>query len=611
LNEPSAASAEQQKQTLLTARNLVLATFLLLGAVIVRGCMTTSTPVLRSSGSASVPMNDDLFAAASDTLDRLHEYNTFEALGQIVDRFNRWVRQHPRDDAWQLDPLVETLPREPDDLKSILLLRTAGDYRLNTNRQHTDDQYHFLEATWMRNIAGIARGDQSDDLARAVRLFDWTVRHLQLEKDPPPDSPQFDLLPWENLVLGRATAAHRAWVFTLLCRQQNLDVAMLAIPDAKQPGGLRLWTAALCKDNQLYLFDPRLGIPLPGPSGQGVATLEQVAADDALLRPLDLPKFKYPVTSDDAKRVVAWVEGSPHYLSRRMELIGSRLAGERRVVLAASPSATAERLKQCKHVSDVRLWPLPYQVHRRREQAAGPARLEYDRNMMVLTIPLPKPKRPDSDQGVKEDLQGAEGAMTHRFGEGRRRATVQENHTLWGGRVLQFKGILKPTGDHTRECAQSHYLSFLLPQSDIDKMLDQITQATASIDPQQSAGMRTAFEKALPLAKQNANYWLGLIAFDRGEREPDQYEVAATWFNKCSFETTVDGPWIDGADYNLARTHEVLYELALKAGDKDKAAEHLKKALKLYDEDESPQRHGNHLRGKWLREKAHGHSGAG
>ena len=61
---------------------------------------------------------------------------------------------------------------------------------------------------------------------------------------------------------------------------------MLATPDPKSPDGLRPWIPALVSGGNLYLFDTTYGLPIPGPKGQGIATLAQAAAA------LGTPKWK-------------------------------------------------------------------------------------------------------------------------------------------------------------------------------------------------------------------------------------------------------------------------------------------------------------------------------
>src|SRR5690606_25186929 len=104
------------------------------------------------------------------------------------------------------------------------------------------------------------------DLAIAERLFDWTVRNLQLDAPPveksaaeevaaatdrdgnrlppvpkPPQGTKYSV--GESLLLGHADALTRAQVFLLLLRQQGIDGAMLAVDD-EASGELKPWLPA-------------------------------------------------------------------------------------------------------------------------------------------------------------------------------------------------------------------------------------------------------------------------------------------------------------------------------------------------------------------------------
>jgi hypothetical protein len=129
---------------------------------------------------------------------------------------------------------------------------------------------------------------------------------------------------------------------------------------------------------------------------------------------------------------------------------------------------------------------------------------------------------------------------------------------------------------------------------------------------------------ALRFAQRNARYWLGLITFEEGD-----YPVALHHFDARTLKAAPDGPWTHGARYNLARTHEAIADSIGNLLEQDKSAQtielpavlvslfdgrtavttdelsrveadHLRVAKALYENDKSPQRRGNRLRGKWL-----------
>ena len=387
-----------------------------------------------------------------------------------------------------------------------------------------NDMIGLQESIWLRDIAKNARGNQLDDLSIAESLFDWTVRNIQLVEDPPADAPAGQNSATEILLLGRGTAHERAWIFLLLLRQQGLDGVMLAIPGRDGPGEEappRDWLTALVADNDLYLFDSWLGMPLPGPPGHRVATLADVAADDGLLRKLDVSSTRpYPVKAEQLAGLIAYVEASPGYLSRRMETLEARLTGDQRIVLSAHPQRLAERLADRPQIKEVRCWPFPYEFLKARGEL--------------------KPGQPPPSAADLVVFQAVE--------------------PLIRARILQFKGAL----DGPRS-AKAHYLNSRLSKQQVAR-----------------SRMPAEQKKIWQTAKEDASYWLGLIAF-----EQKNYPVAVDYFSRRTLEATPDGPWTDGAHYNLGRTYEALGQL--------------EPAIELFQSDRSPQKHGNRLRARRLK----------
>ena len=50
------------------------------------------------------------------------------------------------------------------------------------------DGCSLLEAVWLRDLSEWARGPQADELQQVCRLFDWVVRNIQLDAEPPSGS---------------------------------------------------------------------------------------------------------------------------------------------------------------------------------------------------------------------------------------------------------------------------------------------------------------------------------------------------------------------------------------------------------------------------------------
>ncbi|HEY1785568.1 MAG TPA: tetratricopeptide repeat protein [Pirellulales bacterium] len=472
----------------------------------------------RSPSAVDVQLQEDLIRAVIDNFNRLDEFDPNQIFPQLRDRLNQWMLNSRPAGPWQRDPLLGTLDPSFSSAPLVAFYLKNLEIGLFT----INDMIALQEAIWTRDIAKNARGDQLDELSIAEQLFDWTVRNLQLVEDPPAGTPAIEHSPAEILLLGRGTARERAWVFLLLLRQQGLDGVVLAIPghdgsgEDKSPP--RQWLTAFVTDNDLFLFDPSLGMPIPGPAGHRVATLADVAADDELLRKLDLSSTRpYPVKAEQLGHLVAYVEASPAGLSRRMETLEAHLTGDQRVILTARPQRVAERLAGRPQIDQIRYWSMPYEFWKARGERTPGQPSPSASELLVFEVVPP----------------------------------------LLKGRSLQFKGAI--------ETARANYFSARLSKKQV---------AQLRIRPQE--------KKIWEMAKQDASYWLGLIAFEQKE-----YPVAIDYFSRRTLEATPDGPWSDGAHYNLGRAYEAGGQLA--------------EAIELYQSDRSPQKHGNRLRARRLK----------
>ena len=486
----------------------------------------------------------------------------------VVSQLNQWIgSQEPLAD-WRPDPLLETLPASLRTKKTLAEL-AALSFPLR-------DGPELRQTIWLQSAATTATSQATDDLNRAVRLFDWTVRNIQLES-PESLSSAAPHLPWQTIVLGRGQAIERAWLFALLARQQGLDVVMLARQAAEGDEPVETGLAALAIDDRLYLFDPRLGLPVPGPQGKGVATLDEAAGDDAILRRLDLDaEHPYPLTSSELDQVVALVEASPSYLSQRMWMLESRLTGEHRPVLAFDAGDLAQRLRTFSHVGDVRIWQFPY---RRLREAVR--RKPADDDVAPLVIAA-DPLLAELEPFVLPFVM-------------KRKKTDKPTPVpaLWRGRVLHLLGRF--TGD---EGANFFYQLSRPPDIDLEQQslkAFEMAKAWVQAGPEgreRAEQLASATDRNIELirrAKQHASYWLGLAAFERAEHEHrrELYDTAIDYFFERTLAATPDGPWTHGAYYNLARTYEALGQI--------------EKACETYRQDESaPQHHGNMLRARWL-----------
>jgi hypothetical protein len=533
----------------------VLALLLAAGvAVALSGCDQSTGgsrgPARQASSTAG------LFNSVAESLDRMEQFETGPMLKQICDRLNQWYQQEKPQIDWQPDPLIARLP---DDLRNVLAVKLLD----STQYRIPDDAWFLQQAVWLRDISGRARGDQFEDVQVAERLFDWVVRNIDLEPDTELTPETIRHRPFETLLYGRGRVADRAWLFTLLARQQGLDVVLLAIDGAsgEKP---TLWAPALWSGGELYLFDCRLGVPIPGAGGKGIATLSAIVADPQLLRHLDLDdQHRYPIDAKQLSRVVALVVGSPTDLSRRMALVESRLAGKHKMSLTSPGSALAERVKKATNITDARLWTMPF---------------EFAKWQSTLTENLVRAANREMYpyQALPTRIAGRSGETAR---DARGKPVFQPNPTLLKARTLDFKGEFD--GD---EGAKIHYLRARPTDAEINDF--QLPDSVAKQLPKEELPRIEASQVlVIRRAKQAASLWLGLVHF-----EQQNYHEAIDFFANRVLKGNPEGMWAAAARYNLGRSYE--------------AAGQIDKAIATYESDtSSPQSTGNRLRARWLKEQ--------
>ncbi len=443
-----------------------------------------------------------------------------KVIAQIHDWLNQWIRQSNPPSDWKREPLLDSLPEElraDQEVKAVLSVE-----KLAAKSFEPHESRIVQEAVWLRDISRWAHGEAFDDVGRANALFDWTVRNIQLESE----ADAVPHRPWHTLLYGRGSADQRAWVFAGLCRQQGLNVVLLGIPVAKPAKGTAdsattaggtYWLAALWADNRLYLFDPRLGLPIPGPEGKGVATLEQVSKDDALLRKMDVEGFPYPLTTAVFKDAQVCIVADPFALSRRASQLEASLTGEDHVVLSAKTGELTSQLTAVPGITKVALWEVPFRTLQGQFTLGKSART----NEALAFEPFAV--RP----------------------------------TLWKARVRHFQGRRKAATTADSEEINDHEEAVRLYMSKSVRPTDREI-ATSPSDGEQRV------ERA---AKTNATYWLGLVTYDDGK-----FDVAANWFQRPEL-TKAESIWATGAKYNLARSWEAeqKYEEAAAILEKDGA----------------------------------------
>jgi hypothetical protein len=190
-------------------------------------------------------------------------------------------------------------------------------------------------------------------LEQAAAAFDWVVRQVRTV-GPGPSW----VAPVMVLRRGWGTDLDRALIFLALLeqvgspdgRQQHLHGCLLFLPNRGQNRSReRLWACGVAVDGgrDLYLFDPRLGMALPGPGGKGIATLAQARTDPGVLDQLDADKdHRYDVAAEQARTAEVFFVCALSGLAPRMKhLQDTLLPPAVEVRLAPDVAASLARLK--------------------------------------------------------------------------------------------------------------------------------------------------------------------------------------------------------------------------------------------------------------------------
>lgn len=564
------------------------------------------------------------------------------------DFFHQWLaRQNVEAVNWELDPMFRNMPRsirdnpqfsgidrldffEPD----ILYLQQC--LWLNDIAQRvTKEPASPHLASWLAAMDKAGQIEQATRLRHAERLFDWTVRNIQLEPLlPVPKGPEataaegkvetpaanrilepgpgYLQLPQQTLLNGRGDAWERARIFIQLCRQAEIQACMLATIKDGEPAPLP-WLAAVIQGDEFYLFDPQLGLPIPGPNRTGIATLTEFQADPQLLAQLSPAGGPaYPLATADLKAIAVLVEAQPEALSRRMALLEGPFNNARRqsrserksdddsadslldIVLTTRPNKSEPKLRKLKHISMVGLWRVPFEAELFQQQVL---------NMIEVVRQDPKQMSPFLAHRFFEAevmhfpfelFQGRDGVDRSLLGNQQQKSRAPRQVNLMQGRDY----LLRSRWDNydNRLGARAVFLSSRKPDEEIN-LIESSPKFRRDIikdDPRLPVepGLREQVIKTFEAqivstvprirrAKDDATYWLGTTYFEEGD-----YGNAIEWLTPLVQNEINPSGWQSGARYLIARSYEA-------QGKPEKARE-------LYLADDSPQAAGNKLRAAWI-----------
>ncbi len=598
----------------------LLACSCLATVVLCAGCEIPEDPMLDLQ-AMSVP--DTRVSDMARTINFVFSERQFDS-NEFGDRvslgLNRWS-SFPGDDFsdinWEMDETVEPLFDANSDLP--ILLRNSDLSFINT------DANFLQEAVWIRQISDrvvkktslrhleyfrLAAGDfkpevsdktpvltmmqklnpeleaeQVSQLANALKMFDWVTRNIQLdsgldgveiEQDvqdvrlndkestsaagiPGPGNMRYV---WQTLIFARGDYVERSKLFLALCNHQGIEAAMLSIPGEDSE---KLWCVGVLIGDDYFLFDSKLGMPIPGEKPGSIATLSQARSNKEILESLDLDvsesladETDYWVKSDELKNIDALIYFAPEAVSKRMAVLEGRLVGEQRLPLVNRP---ADRVKKHPTVEGVTLkpWSIALDTHQFRQ---------------AVRAALPDAV---TDDGLREKLMWYY-----------RNEDYIDNFPVYRtGRARFFAGKFeRESDDMSRDSVQSfRYLMYsdrTIQRLGSDSQL-QTLHGVRKSDMSLGEFQRTllSVQSRMRLVRRDAGLFLSQAHFDNGS-----VSTSGNWLVKL-LDNEESARWKSGINYLYARSLESQH-------DYDNAIEALKR--------ESEQTHGNLIRARKLKE---------
>jgi len=530
----------------------------------------------------------DHLGEAFSLVSNLIELQPESAARQIIYHLNSWKLSQTTADQFdvptdllksisQIIPIEDStaaVTRQTFDEADVELLKLRYLYRQVAEFARSGAITDPLFDNWIQENRATLGEENADQLAVALRLFDWTVRNIAqqpLDLNQPVPNATLPLgmkfnaagyrqTPLQTLFRGTGDALQRCGTFMGLCRQADLPACLLATaPSAASSTQPQPWAVGVLIGQEVYLFDCALGIPIVGPGQVGIATLAQARRDATVLRRMNVPGwFDYPLQKDDIQQCVALLMMSPESISGRARQLQESLTGDLRLGVYDDPQAIVEAFVANAGIATAKIWETP--ILARSYQVAVNRLAEQDPMVMFLVTAPWAILDADFEQAKRLSL----------------------------GRWRHLQGDLVGNDVEGIEGAKKLYLSQRQPEFEIaDLRID--------VELQKNYGIRRELgvpadvydrqiqqvQAFMRQGKVTATYWLGLIQYDT-----NRFDLAKNWFQQWVLGDGLESDWENAARYNLARTFESL-------GETDKAIE-------IYKLEGLPEEHGNRIRARLI-----------
>jgi hypothetical protein len=304
-------------------------------------------PTPRDPGTVAPQSDEAIKQGVNIALAKNADFNTCRG---SLDQVNTYLSRQP--DGGQVPPLSA---EERNRLRQRFGLNDDELAEVES-RTFTRLDAHYLDlCLLLREVVRSLELKPPASLEQAKAAFGWVVRQVRLragEGDPVP--------PIVALRRGWGTAQERSLVFLTLLLQLRIPGCMLAYSNGESSRPpYRYWIPGALVNKQIYLFDTRLGLPLPGPKGEGIVTLAQVQSAEGgeIFRQLaPEPKHAYDVTPAQVKNLEVHVACSLSALAPRMRFLQTEFFEPNTVSLAADASILEQFEAAVRGQAAIRTW---------------------------------------------------------------------------------------------------------------------------------------------------------------------------------------------------------------------------------------------------------------
>jgi hypothetical protein len=586
----------------------------------VAGCERPEDPMLKVLESTALQTRVDDLSRTVDFVFSDRQFDQTKFNGEVSTGLNRWANYSAEQfekTNWKQDETIKEMIAPYDDLPAVS--------RMGESSFLADDAQFLQAAAWLNQIktrvqdntylgqfefyrlmadnyepgddeeapvdAVIAKlnpdlnESDAEKLSLAIKLFDWVTRNVQLEETPTYSEEEIEeqrlveadslsaaglvsrgakRTVWQVLMFARGDYVEKAKLFMQLCHQADLPTVMFGTGDNAEP-----WAVGVLIGEDWFLFDTRLGLPIPGENNASVATLADVKADASLLSKLDLSveesladDTKYWTTESDLEKLTGLVFWTPQSASNRIATLESNLIGDQRMKLKLRADEIIAKLPKIENV-EYKPWNISLQTARYRK---------------VLGESIPKAV---SDDALAEKLRW------HFTEEGYIMAFP--NYRTARTRFIRGK-FERERESRTRDSIESFAVLMYEDQTIAGLETNRDLQRMIGIRKDASSGQTQAdFDREIVsrqmqmrLVRRDAGLFMCQAHFDNGSMS-----TTANWIPKLLEEQDVDR-WKTGLSYLGSRAMEARHQY-------DEAIEYLKA--------EGPQQHGNLIRARLLREQ--------